>query len=131
MNEPIKDSCQCGGHDSPAFTTRRQFLGRFGMGLGGFALAELLARAGRGPRPRHPRPAAFSAEGKANHLSLHVGRPSQLDLFDYKPLLNKRNGEQLPDSVRGTQRLTGMSATSRRFRWTARPTSSQHGPSGA
>src|SRR4029079_10588638 len=37
------------------------------------------------------------------------GGPSQLDLFDYKPLLNKRHGEQLPDSVRGTQRLTGMS----------------------
>ena len=38
-----------------------------------------------------------------------AGGPSQLELFDYKPLLNERNGEQLPDSVRRGQRLTGMS----------------------
>jgi uncharacterized protein (DUF1501 family) len=37
------------------------------------------------------------------------GGPSQLETFDYKPLLNERNGEQLPDSVRRGQRLTGMS----------------------
>ena len=37
------------------------------------------------------------------------GGPSQLDLFDYKPELNRRHGQQLPDSVRGSQRLTGMS----------------------
>ena len=34
----------------------------------------------------------------------------QLDLFDHKPLLNKMHGEELPDSVRQGQRLTGMSA---------------------
>ncbi len=38
------------------------------------------------------------------------GGPSQLDLFDYKPLLNELNGQELPDSVRRGQRLTGMSA---------------------
>ena len=38
------------------------------------------------------------------------GGPSQLDLFDYKPLLNQRNGEELPDSVRKGQRLTGMTS---------------------
>ena len=38
------------------------------------------------------------------------GGPSQLDLFDYKPLLNRMNGEDLPESVRMGQRLTGMSA---------------------
>jgi hypothetical protein len=32
-----------------------------------------------------------------------------METFDYKPLLNERNGEQLPDSVRQGQRLTGMS----------------------
>ena len=37
------------------------------------------------------------------------GGPSQLDMFDYKPLLNEKNGEELPDSVRQGQRLTGMS----------------------
>jgi len=38
------------------------------------------------------------------------GAPSQLDLFDYKPLLNKMNGEDLPESIRQGQRLTGMTA---------------------
>jgi hypothetical protein len=38
-----------------------------------------------------------------------AGGPSQLETFDYKPLLNQRHGEQLPDSVRMGQRLTGMS----------------------
>ncbi|MEM8911069.1 MAG: DUF1501 domain-containing protein [Planctomycetota bacterium] len=38
------------------------------------------------------------------------GGPAQQDLFDYKPLLNRRNGQEIPPSVRGEQRLTGMSA---------------------
>jgi hypothetical protein len=38
-----------------------------------------------------------------------AGGPSQLETFDYKPLLNERNGEDLPGSVRMGQRLTGMS----------------------
>jgi hypothetical protein len=37
------------------------------------------------------------------------GGPSQQDLFDYKPKLNELNGQELPDHVRGGQRLTGMS----------------------
>src|SRR5207302_4930239 len=39
-----------------------------------------------------------------------AGGPSQLDLFDHKPLLNRMNGQDLPESVRKGQRLTGMSA---------------------
>jgi hypothetical protein len=37
------------------------------------------------------------------------GGPSQLETWDYKPLLNERHGQELPDSVRMGQRLTGMS----------------------
>ena len=37
------------------------------------------------------------------------GGPSQLETYDYKPILNERQGEPLPDSVRQGQRLTGMS----------------------
>ena len=43
------------------------------------------------------------------------GGPSQLDLFDYKPLLRAMNGEELPDSVRKGQRLTGMTAHQKQF----------------
>jgi hypothetical protein len=38
------------------------------------------------------------------------GGPAQQDLFDYKPMLNKMNGDELPPEVRGEQRLTGMSS---------------------
>ena len=43
------------------------------------------------------------------------GAPSQLDLFDYKPALQKLRGTDLPDSVRMGQRLTGMSAYQSKF----------------
>ena len=36
------------------------------------------------------------------------GGPSQFELFDYKPVVNRMHGEELPDSVRRGQRLTGM-----------------------
>lgn len=43
------------------------------------------------------------------------GAPSQIELFDYKPMLNERWGEEIPDSVRGNQRLTGMLAAQSSF----------------
>ena len=60
------------------------------------------------------------------------GGPSQLETFDYKPALARRNGEELPESVRMGQRLTGMSGNQAR-----RPLAGsifqfrQHGRSGA
>lgn len=44
-----------------------------------------------------------------------AGAPSHLETFDYKPLLNERWGEEIPDSVRGTQRLSGMLAAQSSF----------------
>ncbi|MCB0685223.1 MAG: DUF1501 domain-containing protein, partial [Saprospiraceae bacterium] len=43
------------------------------------------------------------------------GGPSQMELFDYKPELTKRWGEEIPDSVRGNQRVTGMLAAQSKF----------------
>jgi hypothetical protein len=60
------------------------------------------------------------------------GAPSQIDLFDPKPALAKRFGEDLPDSIRKGQRLTGMTATQAKF--PIAPSHfkfSQHGQSGA
>jgi hypothetical protein len=60
------------------------------------------------------------------------GGPSQLDLFDYKPLLNQKQGEDLPDSVRMGQRLTGMSGHQAKLPLVGSPFQfQQHGPSGA
>lgn len=43
------------------------------------------------------------------------GGPSHVDLFDYKPALDKLHGTELPDSVRGDQRVTGMTAGQKQF----------------
>jgi len=113
---------------------RREMLNRFGMGLGGVALAELLARdAGADTKDRgvlgDPH---FAPKAKRVIYLFMSGAPSQLDLFDYKPLLNERHGQQLPDSVRGGQRLTGMSGNQSSIPLVGSPfTFSQHGPAGA
>jgi hypothetical protein len=49
------------------------------------------------------------AKAKRVIFLYQAGGPSHLETFDYKPLLNQRNGEDLPESVRLGQRLTGMS----------------------
>jgi hypothetical protein len=83
---------------------RRAFLARGG----GLALAPLLG-AGR-ERLRNHAPRA-----KRLIFLFQSGGPSQLDLLDYKPLLNERHGQELPDSVRAGQRLTTMSSNQSTF----------------
>src|SRR5882724_4304072 len=94
--------------------TRRHFFARTTKGLGTIALASLLpgklaAAAAQekasGGLPGFPN---FAPKAKRVIYLFQSGAPSQADLFDYKPVLNQRNGEQLPESVRGGQRLTGM-----------------------
>ncbi len=94
--------------------TRRDFFGKFALGLGGIALSQLLpsARGAGAPNPFGGVLAQAHHAPKAKRIIylFMAGGPSQLELFDYKPLLNRRNGEELPESVRMGQRLTGMSA---------------------
>jgi hypothetical protein len=101
---------------------RRDFLGRFGMGLGGVALMNLL----NGPNAfassavENPfkgiLPAPHHAPKAKRIIYLFMsGGPSQMDLFDHKPLLNQMNGQDLPASVRMGQRLTGMSGNQARL----------------
>ena len=74
----------------------------------------------------------FAPKAKRIIYLFMSGGPSQLDLFDYKPLLNQRHGEQLPDSVRGGQRLTGMSGNQSSIPLVGSPFKfAQHGKSGA
>lgn len=94
--------------------SRRHFLNRFGLGLGGIALGWLLSsqRSAGATYPAHGGVLAephFAPKAKRVIYLFMAGGPSQLETFDYKPLLNQRNGENLPDSVRMGQRLTGMS----------------------
>src|SRR3989442_14674671 len=95
---------------------RRDFFGRFAFGLGGAALFSLLNRdtfAVATAKTENPfkgiLPAPhFPAKARRIIYLFMAGGPSQLDLFDHKPLLNERNGQDLPESVRMGQRLTGM-----------------------
>jgi len=89
--------------------TRRDFFGKFALGLGGAALAGLFNSQARAAAhssllPHHPPRAR-----RIIYLFMSGG-PSQMDLFDYKPRLNELNGQELPPSVRAGQRLTTMSA---------------------
>ena len=102
--------------DATGFS-RRDFLNRFGLGLGGIALGSIMNPAGLVAAPTVGAPDKgilngvphFPAKAKRVIYLFMSGGPSQLETFDYKPLLNQRNGEPLPDSVRKGQRLTGMS----------------------
>ena len=96
--------------------SRRDFLTKSGMGVGAFALSNLMNPIIDHVMPRQKNGGGllgkphFAPRAKRVIFLHQSGAPSQLDLFDYKPLLNKRNGEELPPSIRQNQRLTGMSA---------------------
>jgi hypothetical protein len=94
--------------------TRRHFCQQGSHLLGGAALASLLGNT-RTASADGTRSAHFPA--KAKHvIYLHmVGGPSQLDLFDYKPVMNDWYDKDLPESVRNGQRLTTMTSGQKRF----------------
>jgi Protein of unknown function (DUF1501) len=95
----------------PLAITRRHFFARTARGLGAIALSSLLPRVATAQMPGGlPNFPNFAPKAKRVIYLFQAGAPSQIELFDYKPLLNKLNGEQLPDSVRGGQRLTGMTS---------------------
>jgi hypothetical protein len=113
--------------------TRRHFFKTCGVGLGTAALASLLQESGwaQSDEPRLGVP-HFAPKAKRVIYLFQSGGPSQLDLFDAKPKLEKLRGQNLPDSIRQGQRLTGMTAYQSNF-----PTApslfkfAQHGQSGA
>jgi len=92
---------------------RRTFLSKSAMGLGAAALGSMFNPAkaftsqGGGGVLNQPH---FAPKAKRVIYLFQSGGPSQLETFDYKPQLEKMHGEELPDSVRKGQRLTGMSA---------------------
>ncbi len=114
--------------------TRRSFLNRFGHGLGTLALADLMRgqSAQAGPDLGVLGSAHFPARAKRVIYLFQSGGPSQMDLYDYKPLLNKMHGEELPASVRMGQRLTGMSGNQSSLPLAGSPFEfKQHGQGGA
>ncbi|MFO0468677.1 MAG: DUF1501 domain-containing protein [Bacteroidota bacterium] len=99
--------------------TRRHFLGKLSVGLGSAALGTLLTKDLFAPKSLEESIMAgiphFAPKAKRVIYLFQNGAPSQLESFDYKPLLNKMVGQELPASIRGGQRLTGMTAGQDKF----------------
>jgi len=136
---------------NPLRLARRQFLQGSGLSLGSAVLASLLAADDarsqdrpptsdvRSPIPDSRRPIPGLAglphhppRAKSVIFLCQSGAPSQLDLFDYKPVLAERHGEELPESIRRGQRLTTMTSEQKSLPLTASLFKfAQHGRSGA
>ena len=125
-------------HDNSNYS-RRDFLTKTSLGLGGISLASFLnsenlfasnvIRSSINSEIDLPH---FVPKVKRVIYLFQSGAPSQLDLFDHKPLLSKMNGEELPESVSGGQRLTGMTAGQNSFPLAGSHFKfKQHGQSGA
>lgn len=87
--------------------SRRDLLARTGFGLGTAALHTLLGAPKAFPN--------FAPKAKRVIFLFQAGGPSHLDLLDYKPYMKGRFDEDIPPSIFGTQRITGMVAHQDRF----------------
>jgi hypothetical protein len=117
--------------------TRRHFFQSCGIGLGGMALGQLLGKeraaandglahqAAGGQRPH------FAPRAKRIIFLFMAGGPSQLDLWDYKPDLNRLNGQPIPAGYIEGKRFAFMDSSHRTNLLGTRRTFAQHGDNGA
>jgi hypothetical protein len=119
------------------FFSRRELLTQSGLGLGALALGQMLA--GETSAAELSRAAMTGVLSRLHHAPkakrviflFQSGAPSQIDLFDHKPLLNEKHGTELPEEVRQGQRLTSMSGNQSSLPLVGSPFKfSQHGESG-
>ncbi|HEY8512707.1 MAG TPA: DUF1501 domain-containing protein [Cyclobacteriaceae bacterium] len=99
---------------------RRRFLSRLSLGIGSVALGSLLmpglfSRSDDDIDLNAIGVPHFAPKAKRIIYLFQNGAPSQLESFDYKPLLRKMMGQELPASVRMGQRLTGMTSNQESF----------------
>ncbi len=96
----------------PAYSSRREFLTRAGGGAGMLALTALLQKEGllaaegepTSVNPLAPRPPHFPTKARSVIWLFMNGGPSHVDTWDYKPELQKRDGQEL-EGVRQEHRL--------------------------
>lgn len=115
--------------------TRRHFFGRSASGIGAAALASLLNPAlvlAGGPGDPHSLGLPHFAPRAKRVIYLFMsGGPSSMDLFDHKPLMGELQGQDLPDSVRMGQRITGMTSGQARLQLLGSPFKfARHGRNG-
>src|SRR5437764_2355411 len=113
--------------------SRREFLWQMGAGFAGLALTAMLDGDGFFTRnaaaampdlnPLLPRPEHFPAKAKSCIFLFMYGGPSQMDMFDYKPELQKRDGQTVDMEIRRREvKPSKLLASKRSF--------VQHGQSG-
>jgi hypothetical protein len=101
--------------------TRRHFFRECGVGIGALALGSLLARDGLAGRPRPERTANplapkkphFAPKAKSVIFLFMAGGPSQFELFESKPELQKHHGKPIPDSFVKGRRFAFMNTFAR------------------
>jgi hypothetical protein len=100
--------------------TRRHFFRDAGFGIGAAALTRLLRAESRNDNPLSPQAPMFPAKAKSVIFLFMAGAPSQLDLFDFKPALQKYDGQNVPAEltkgerfafIKGTPKLLGSPYT--------------------
>jgi hypothetical protein len=108
-------------------STRRGFFSQAGFGIGAMGLASLLSdstAAAESPSSATARAPHFAPKAKAVIFLFMAGGPSQLELFDEKPLLRELSGQQTPESflrgrrfafLKGNERLLGANAKFGRY----------------
>ena len=111
--------------------SRRNFLKSFGTSMAGLSLSGIFSGHqvfGAAPaisliNPMAPKPQDFAVKAKACIFLYMYGGPSQMDLFDYKPELQKNDGKEVNMEIRrGDLRKSKLLASKRKF--------TQHGQSG-
>ena len=107
--------------------TRRHFFSCCGVGVGSMALSSLMARdAALAPKKTH-----FPAKAKNVIFLFMAGGPSQLETFEYKPLLTKLNGKPIPESYTKGKRFAFMDSSHRSDLLGPKIGFKQHGQQGA
>ncbi len=116
--------------------TRRHFLSRCAMGLGGIALASLEKQSAGATavplvHPLAPKPSHFAPRAKNIIYLFMAGGPSQLELLDYKPRLIELNGQPVPESLIAGKRFAFMDSSHGTKLLGTRRKFARHGQSGA
>ena len=114
--DPTRENAVTSFYEALVRQNRRTFLGEAVGGVGGIALGSLLGREARGGSASAsvvgglPGLPHFAPKAKRVLCLFQSGGMSHVDLFDDKPTLHEYNGKDIPPSVKGDQRLTGMTS---------------------
>lgn len=123
-------------HFDPYFLARRHFLSRCSIGLGSLALSSLLTAESQAVNteeirnPLQPKSPHFPPRAKNVIFLFMAGGPSQLDMFEYKPELERLNGQPIPESYTAGKRFAFMDSSHRLNLLASKRAFQQHGESG-